>query len=90
MRLLVARAVYQPLSSTPLPLTPSPHRSQLAPVTTHHQEQDDAEAGVQLEATQAGDLKAARIAHEALGKLLDAPGGAEVRELSSVKRGRGR
>lgn len=29
-------------------------------------------------ATQAGDLKTARIAHEALGKLLDAPGGASV------------
>jgi hypothetical protein len=36
----------------------------------------------------AGELHAARIAHEALGKLLDAPGGdkatvAEVRELST-------
>jgi len=41
------------------------------------------------EATEAGDLKTARIAHEALGKLLDAPGGASVVELSSVKRGRG-
>ena len=41
------------------------------------------------EATEAGDIKTARIAHEALGKLLDAPGGASVAELSSVKRGRG-
>ncbi|MFP6685783.1 MAG: hypothetical protein VB934_13770 [Polyangiaceae bacterium] len=41
------------------------------------------------EATEAGDLKAARIAHEALGKLLDAAGGASVAELSSAKRGRG-
>jgi hypothetical protein len=41
------------------------------------------------EATEAGDLHVARIAHEALGKLLDAPGGASVAELSSVKRGRG-
>jgi hypothetical protein len=40
------------------------------------------------EATEAGDLKTARVAHEALGKLLNAPGGAEVRKLSNVRKGR--
>jgi hypothetical protein len=40
------------------------------------------------EATEVGDLKAARIAHEALGKLLDAPGGAEVAELSEARKAR--
>ena len=40
------------------------------------------------EATEAGDIKAARIAHEALGKLLDAPGGASVAELCEARKGR--
>jgi hypothetical protein len=37
-----------------LPLTPSPHRSQLTPSVIEHQEQDEAQAGVQLEAMIAG------------------------------------
>ena len=32
---------------TTLPLTLSPHRRQLSPAITHHQEQDEAEAGVE-------------------------------------------
>ena len=35
-------------------LTPSPDRRQLTPVVIHHQEQDEAQAGVQLEAMVAG------------------------------------
>ena len=42
------------LGHTTLPLTPSPHLSQLTPVVIHHQEQDEAQAGVQLEAMVAG------------------------------------
>ena len=53
----VAVSIYlllpQPLRTT-LPLTPSPDRSQFTPVATHHQEQDEAQAGVQLEAMVAG------------------------------------
>jgi hypothetical protein len=46
------------------------------------------------DATEAGDLHVARIAHEALGKLLDAVPAkkvsvAEVSELASVRRKRG-
>jgi hypothetical protein len=43
-------------------------------------------------ATAAGDLHAARVAHEALGRLLDEPaqGGAPVADLRSMRERRGR
>ena len=49
--LQAALAVYQlPGPTRPLPLTPSPDRRQLTPGVIQHQEQDETQAGVQLEA----------------------------------------
>jgi len=39
---------------TILTLTPSPHRRQLTSVITHHQEQDEAQAGAEPEEMVAG------------------------------------
>ena len=49
-----ARGSWGPLGPHTPPLTPSPHRSQLTPVATHHQEQDEAQARIQPSTTHNG------------------------------------